>query len=60
VVAGVCCDEVVDQKDSAETQAYLEALAKFEAACQKSCTPDPCPTFNKGYCLGAKCVPFTG
>jgi hypothetical protein len=50
-VSGLCCDEIVGQKDSPEVLAYLEAYEKWKAAsCVASCPPVPCPAAPTGTC----------
>jgi hypothetical protein len=60
-VGGLCCPEVVAEKDVPVTQAYLEALAAYQqAGCPAECPPMPCPSVNKGLCMGGSCVGFQG
>jgi hypothetical protein len=60
-VDGLCCPEVVAEKDAAATQDYLDALAAHQAAgCDAACPPEPCGNANKGLCSAGSCIPFEG
>jgi hypothetical protein len=58
-VEGLCCPEVVAEKDAPATQTYLDALAAYQqAGCSFDCPAEPCPDANKGLCSAGDCIPF--
>jgi hypothetical protein len=52
VIQGLCCPIAVDNANSPEVLAYLDALKKYmQNGCMPSCPPDPCPPTDKAQCL---------
>jgi hypothetical protein len=63
MIEGLCCPISVENANSPEVLAYLEALKKYlEAGCNPMCPPDPCPVNPTPDCkttmgMQGACVP---
>ncbi len=53
IIQGLCCPIAVNDLNSPEVQAYLDALKQYQQmGCMAMCPPDPCPAATN-----AKCTP---
>ncbi len=54
IIDGLCCPIAVNDLNSPEVIAYLEALKKYrENQCMPMCPPDPCPSMAQANCMSA-------
>lgn len=54
IIEGLCCPIAVNDLNSPEVIAYLEALKKYrEGQCMPMCPPDPCPSMPMANCMSA-------
>ncbi len=53
-VTGLCCPIAVNDVNSPEVVAYLEALQQFvQKECEAKCPPDPCPPTPQANCMAS-------
>lgn len=51
-IEGLCCPIAVNDLNSPEVIAYLEALKQYQQnGCMPMCPPDPCPSMPKADCM---------
>ena len=61
IIEGLCCPLAVNDMNSAEVQAYLEALQRYQQnGCMAMCPPDPCPVAANAKCVYGSTGPSCG